>query len=91
LDTNILPQEGAFCLYLWEPLTWIHGTQRWVKSYRDHGGVVFIDLRDRDGVTQIVFDLPTGDGSAEKQRYELARALRNEWVIAVGGTVRGRG
>ena len=63
----------------------------WVRSYRDHGGVVFIDLRDRDGVTQVVFDLPSGDGPAEVERYALARALRSEWVISVAGQVRPRG
>jgi aspartyl-tRNA synthetase len=63
----------------------------WVRSFRDHGGIVFIDLRDRDGVTQIVFDLPDNDNAADHERYKLARALRNEWVIAVGGHVRGRG
>ena len=64
----------------------------WVRSYRDHGGIVFIDLRDRDGITQIVFDTPDASADAAAQaRYELARALRNEWVIAVGGTVRPRG
>jgi aspartyl-tRNA synthetase len=64
----------------------------WVRSYRDHGGVVFIDLRDRDGITQVVFDLPEdGSDAAEAQRYKLARALRNEWVIAAAGTVRSRG
>ncbi len=64
----------------------------WVRSYRDHGGVVFIDLRDRDGITQVVFDLPEDPGhKAEADLYALARALRNEWVIAVGGTVRPRG
>ncbi len=61
----------------------------WVRSYRDHGGVVFIDLRDRDGITQVVFDAE-GDDDA-KARYELADSLRNEWVVSIGGTVRHRG
>jgi aspartyl-tRNA synthetase len=63
----------------------------WVRSYRDHGGVVFIDLRDREGITQVVFDLPQGDSPAEKARYELARSLRDEWVISIAGKVRPRG
>jgi len=63
----------------------------WVRSYRDHGGVVFIDLRDREGITQVVFDLPEAGDADAKKRYELARSLRNEWVIAVAGTVRPRG
>jgi len=62
----------------------------WVRSYRDHGGVVFVDLRDREGITQVVFDSESDDPEA-KARYELADALRNEWVIAVAGTVRHRG
>ena len=57
----------------------------WVKSYRDHGGVVFIDLRDREGVTQVLFD-PTDD----PEMHKLARALRNEWVISAAGKVRAR-
>jgi len=63
----------------------------WVRSYRDHGGVVFIDLRDRDGITQVVYDLPPADDEAAQQRYTLARALRHEWVIATAGRVRPRG
>ena len=64
----------------------------WVKSYRDHGGVVFIDLRDREGVTQVVYNTPDDPANtAEAERYELARALRNEWVISIAGTVRPRG
>ena len=63
----------------------------WVRSYRDHGGVVFIDLRDRDGITQVVFDLPANNDPAETERYALARSLRNEWVISVSGDVRPRG
>jgi aspartyl-tRNA synthetase len=64
----------------------------WVKSYRDHGGVVFIDLRDRDGITQVVFDTPADDADAQAvEMYREARALRNEWVIAVAGKVRPRG
>ncbi len=64
----------------------------WVRSYRDHGGVVFIDLRDRKGVTQVVFDLPGEDADENaRQMYKTARALRNEWVIAISGRVRPRG
>ena len=64
----------------------------WVRSYRDHGGVVFIDLRDREGITQVVFDLPADQNNkADAERYDLARSLRDEWVISVGGTVRPRG
>jgi len=57
----------------------------WVNSYRDHGGVMFIDLRDRTGLVQIVFN-PT----FEKNAHDKANALRNEWVIAVQGEVRAR-
>lgn len=55
----------------------------WVDRWRDHGGVVFIDLRDRDGVTQVVFD-PQING------LDGASTLRQEYVIAVKGTVRPR-
>jgi len=64
----------------------------WVRSYRDHGGVVFIDLRDREGITQVVFDIPADqDDASAMDRYRLARTLRNEWVISVSGRVRPRG
>ena len=62
----------------------------WLRSYRDHGGVLFVDLRDREGLTQIVFDLPA-EGGAGQEMYKLAGTLRNEWVISVAGTVRHRG
>jgi aspartyl-tRNA synthetase len=51
----------------------------WVATRRDHGGVAFIDLRDRSGVVQVVV---RGD--------EIAHDLRNEWVLAVTGEVRAR-
>jgi aspartyl-tRNA synthetase len=54
----------------------------WVDSYRDHGGGIFIDLRDRYGKTQIVFGPESG---AENQ--EIARGLRSEFVISVTGEV----
>src|SRR5688500_967678 len=54
----------------------------WVDEYRDHHGIVFIDLRDRYGVTQIKFNL--ADGSDVQT---LARSLRHEDVIRVTGEV----
>jgi aspartyl-tRNA synthetase len=64
----------------------------WVASYRDHGGCVFVDLRDREGITQLVFD-PELAGHADLPRvaHEGARVLRSEWVIGVRGVVKGRG
>jgi aspartyl-tRNA synthetase len=59
----------------------------WVHSYRDHGGLVFIDLRDRDGLTQLVFDTDT----CGKAHHDESRKLRSEWVISVHGTVVARG
>jgi aspartyl-tRNA synthetase len=58
----------------------------WVQSYRDHGNLVFFDLRDRVGLTQLVFDPETA-----KEPHELARTVRCEWVIAASGMVRPRG
>lgn len=57
----------------------------WVHRWRDHGGLIFIDLRDRWGLTQIVFD---PDVNAEA--HQTARNLRNEYVIRVTGRVRPR-
>ncbi|MHC4123706.1 MAG: OB-fold nucleic acid binding domain-containing protein, partial [Planctomycetota bacterium] len=58
----------------------------WVHSYRDHGNLVFIDLRDRNGLTQLVLDPET-----HPDAHKLARSLRCEWVIAAAGTVQPRG
>src|SRR3989339_1759567 len=58
----------------------------WVNSLRDHGGIIFIDLRDRYGLTQIVFD-PKHD----KKLHAEAEKLRREDVIAVKGKVMARG
>jgi aspartyl-tRNA synthetase len=57
----------------------------WVQSYRDHGGIIFIDMRDRDGLTQIVFD-----PDVSKEIHDLADTLRCEDVIAITGKVRSR-
>ncbi len=59
----------------------------WVAKRRDHGGLVFIDLRDRYGITQLVFDPAV---SGDPQSKEAAESLRGEFVISVKGLVRGR-
>jgi aspartyl-tRNA synthetase len=58
----------------------------WVHSYRDHGSLVFIDLRDRDGLTQLVFDAD----DCGQATLEEARKLRSEWVIGVEGAIAAR-
>ena len=57
----------------------------WVNSRRDLGNLIFIDLRDREGITQVVFD-----PQVDKESHERAHILRNEWVLAVKGTVNHR-
>jgi aspartyl-tRNA synthetase len=57
----------------------------WVQHRRDHGGVIFVDLRDREDITQVVFN-PARD----KKVHEKAHALRSEYVIGVRGVVEGR-
>lgn len=57
----------------------------WVHRIRHHGGLIFIDLRDRSGIIQLVFD-----PSISKESYEIADTLGNEWVITIEGKVRKR-
>ena len=57
----------------------------WVSRRRDHGGVIFVDLRDRSGIVQVVFNPETSP-----QAYEIADQLRSEWVVQVNGSVRAR-
>src|SRR3989344_2634371 len=56
----------------------------WVNGRRDHGKIIFIDLRDRSGVAQVVF------GPWTKDLYETANQLRSEWVIRIKGKVKER-
>jgi len=56
----------------------------WVHRRRDHGGVIFLDVRDREGITQVVFD------PDREQSFALADSCRNEYVIKLQGLVRAR-
>ena len=57
----------------------------WVNTRRDLGNLIFVDLRDREGLTQIVFD-----PQVSEQSHQRAHVLRNEWVAAVEGIVSAR-
>ncbi len=57
----------------------------WVQSHRDHGGVIFVDLRDREGLIQVVFNPEKSIDSHKK-----AETIKDEWVIAVKGIVSNR-
>ena len=70
IDTKYLDQTVTLC--------------GWVHRRRDHGGVIFIDLRDREGIVQVVIDPDT------KEAFETADRLRSEFVIEVTGLVRRR-
>jgi len=59
----------------------------WVWHNRDHGGLIFVDLRDREGYTQCIFD----PDCVSADEFHIAEHLGREWVIEVTGTVRGRG
>jgi aspartyl-tRNA synthetase len=64
------------------------GVRGWVNRRRDHGGLIFIDVRDHDGLTQLVFDPSNDELSAEV--FRRAERLRAEFVISVTGHVRAR-
>lgn len=70
LNASFIDQEVTLC--------------GWVDRRRDHGGVIFIDLRDRDGIVQVVFDPDT------KENFALADKVRGEYVLQVTGKVRAR-
>ena len=56
----------------------------WVDRRRDHGGVIFLDMRDREGIVQVVFDPDT------KEYFELADRVRSEYVLQITGRIRER-
>ena len=56
-----------------------------VDGRRDHGGIIFVDLRDRSGVVQVVFN-----PELSPDAYKLAESLRSEWVVEIRGKVQRR-
>ncbi|MCG8382755.1 MAG: aspartate--tRNA ligase [Gammaproteobacteria bacterium] len=70
VDTGLLDSEVTLC--------------GWVHRRRDHGGVIFIDLRDREGLIQVVFD------PDNPETFQVAEQVRNEYVLEVRGKVRRR-
>ena len=61
----------------------------WVNRRRDHGGLIFIDLRDRSGVVQVTFE-PEGAETQEAGAHDIASQVRNEYVLQVKGVVQRR-
>jgi aspartyl-tRNA synthetase len=57
----------------------------WVQTRRDHGGLIFVDLRDRTGLVQVVFS-----PDFQKEAFEKAEGVRSEYVLCVQGIVRER-
>ncbi len=70
LDSNIIGQEVTLC--------------GWAQRRRDHGGVIFIDLRDRDGLAQVVCD------PDRPEMFAIAESVRNEFCLKITGKVRAR-
>ena len=70
VDESLLDQEVTLC--------------GWVNKRRDHGGVIFVDLRDREGLVQVVFDPDDAD------MFKMAEGIRNEHILRVKGRVRPR-
>ena len=70
VDETLLDQEVTLC--------------GWANRRRDHGGVIFVDLRDREGLVQVVFN------PDDPEMFLQAEAIRNEYVLQVTGTVRAR-
>ena len=70
LNASFIDQEVTLC--------------GWVDRRRDHGGVIFIDLRDREGIVQVVFDPDA------KENFALADKVRGEYVLQLTGKVRAR-
>ena len=58
----------------------------WVQKQRNKGGIIFVDLRDRSGILQIIFE----ESDVKEEGFEKASRLRSEFVIAVSGTVEAR-
>ena len=58
----------------------------WVSRRRDHGGLIFVDLRDRSGLVQVVFS----EEKMGEEAFHKAETLRSEFVVAVRGTVSAR-
>ncbi|MDE6687004.1 MAG: Asp-tRNA(Asn)/Glu-tRNA(Gln) amidotransferase GatCAB subunit C, partial [Lachnospiraceae bacterium] len=65
----------------------------WVQKNRNKGGIIFLDLRDRSGIVQIIFETSEENsaGYIDKEGFAKAEKLRSEFVIAVTGTVEKRG
>ena len=70
LNSDYIDQEVTLC--------------GWVDRRRDHGGVIFLDMRDREGIVQVVFDPDTGE------HFQTADRVRGEYVLKIRGRVRAR-